>query len=50
VVLGGIESGTSRNTWRSPDKNDAAYFRQLAAWGYTLSEVEQIVTDAHPQG
>ncbi|WP_426624509.1 ParB/RepB/Spo0J family partition protein [Leifsonia sp. McL0607] len=45
VVLGGIESGTSRNTWRSPRQNDAAYFRQLATWGYPLSEVEQLLID-----
>lgn len=47
VILGGIESGTHRGTWRNPDKNDAAYFRQLAAWGYTLSEVEQAVIDRY---
>ncbi|MFJ3395298.1 chromosome partitioning protein [Leifsonia aquatica] len=47
VVLGGIESATSRNTWRSPAKDAATYFRQLAAWGYTLSDVEQLVIDRY---
>ena len=43
IVLGGIESRTSTNTWRAPDARKAAYFRQLVAWGYHLSEVEEIV-------
>ncbi|WP_316290369.1 ParB/RepB/Spo0J family partition protein [Clavibacter michiganensis] len=45
VVLGGIEASTGRQSWRSPDDTTAAYLRQLAAWGYALSEVEQIITD-----
>ena len=28
--------------WRYPSPTDAAYFMQLADWGYSLSEVEQI--------
>ena len=46
VVLGGIEDSTSKNTWRYPEASKAAYFQQLAAWGYGLSEVEQIVVAA----
>ena len=46
VVLGAIEGTTSRNTWRNPDPRTAAYLTDLVAWGYTLSEVEQIVVDA----
>jgi ParB family chromosome partitioning protein len=46
VVLGGIESSTSKNTWRYPDAHKAAYFRKLAAWGYGLSDVEQLVIDS----
>lgn len=45
VVLGGIEDSTSKNTWRYPEASKALYFGQLAAWGYGLSEVEQIVVD-----
>jgi ParB family chromosome partitioning protein len=45
-VLGGIESSTSKNTWRHPEATYARYFEQIAAWGYGLSEVEQIVIDA----
>lgn len=44
AILGGIEDSTSRNTWRYPTTEDRAYFTQLAAWGYPLSEVEQIIT------
>jgi ParB family chromosome partitioning protein len=46
VVLGGIEDSTSKQTWRYPEPSKALYFAQLAAWGYSLSEVEQIVVDA----
>lgn len=46
VVLGGIEDSTSKQTWRYPEASKALYFAQLAAWGYGLSEVEQIVVDA----
>lgn len=43
VVLGGIEDSTSKSTWRYPDASKALYFQQLAAWGYGLSDVEQLV-------
>ncbi|KQR65764.1 hypothetical protein ASF89_00760 [Frigoribacterium sp. Leaf172] len=45
VTLGGIEASTSKGTWRNPSERDELYFEQLAAWGYALSEVEQIVVD-----
>jgi ParB family chromosome partitioning protein len=44
IVLGACESVTSKQTWRAPSPTDAAYFTQLAAWGYPLSDVERIVT------
>ncbi|MCS5498206.1 hypothetical protein NY547_13230 [Cnuibacter physcomitrellae] len=47
VVLGAIVGSTSVNTWRHPHATAAAYFTQLAAWGYPLSDVEQIVLDTH---
>jgi ParB family chromosome partitioning protein len=43
VALAALEGATSRATWRDPGKGARRYFQQLAAWGYTLSEVEQIV-------
>lgn len=45
VVIGGYEEATNKDTWRNPDRSNAAYFARLAAWGYVLSEVEQIVID-----
>lgn len=42
VVLGAVEGVTSKQTWRYPTATDAAYFEQLSAWGYALSDVEQI--------
>lgn len=42
VVIGGIESSTSRDTWRNPRKEAAHYLQIIADWGYTLSPVEQI--------
>jgi ParB family chromosome partitioning protein len=44
IVLGGIESSITKETWRHPSHTAAVYFQQLATWGYGLSEVEQIVT------
>ena len=45
VVLGGFEDSTGKTTWRYPEASKASYFQQLAAWGYGLSTVEQIVVD-----
>jgi len=45
IVIGGIEDATGKHTWRNPSRNNASYFRQLATWGYGLSEVERIVAD-----
>lgn len=46
VVLAGMELATGRHTWRNPSSTALRYLGQLAAWGYALSEVEQIVVDA----
>ncbi|MBO1741542.1 ParB/RepB/Spo0J family partition protein [Leifsonia sp. TF02-11] len=45
IVLGACESVTSKQTWRTPSLTDADYFTQLAAWGYTLADVEHIVVN-----
>ncbi len=42
-MLAGIESHTSKDTWRHPTRDMSAYFGQLTAWGYAASNVEQIV-------
>ena len=44
-MIGGYEEATNKDTWRNPDQGAASYFARLVAWGYTLSEVEQIVLD-----
>lgn len=44
VALAALEGATSRAMWRNPDENARRYFQQVAAWGYTLSDVEHIVT------
>jgi ParB family chromosome partitioning protein len=46
VIIGAYEEATNKDTWRNPTRDATAYFTRLAAWGYTLSEVEQIVIDA----
>ena len=50
VVLGAIEDSTGRHTWRNPGRDAVAYFEQIAAWGYALSDVEQIVTGGLASG
>ncbi|WP_440711725.1 hypothetical protein [Herbiconiux sp. YIM B11900] len=35
----------SKMSWRNPNTTDALYLNQIAAWGYSLSEVEQIITE-----
>jgi len=48
VVLGGMESATSKETWRHPSTPMRDYFQHLADWGYVLSEVEQLVLGDNP--
>ena len=44
LALAAVEQGTGRHTWRNPHEGlTRDYFKQIAAWGYTLSDVEQIV-------
>lgn len=46
VVLAGMEAAIGRHTWRNPTSAACRYLAQIEAWGYALSEVEQIVTAA----
>lgn len=43
MLVGALEMGTDRHAWRSPTRDQAAYFRQLQRWNYPLSEVEMLV-------
>ncbi len=49
VTLGALEAATSKNTWRFPGTADVAYFTALKAWGYTLSDVENLVLGIKPE-
>ncbi|MEO5536047.1 MAG: ParB/RepB/Spo0J family partition protein [Pseudolysinimonas sp.] len=46
IVLAGMEAAIGRHTWRNPSSTAGRYLAQIEAWGYALSEVEQIVTAA----
>jgi hypothetical protein len=48
VLLGAAEDGTGRSSWRTPTCDTRAYFSALAAWGYPLCPVEQLV--CNPDG
>ena len=43
LALAAHEAATGKHTWRNPSPDARAYFTALAAWGYSLSDVEQIV-------
>ncbi len=45
LALGALEAATDKNSWRNPDQATRRYLSQLAAWGYTLSDVETLITD-----
>jgi ParB family chromosome partitioning protein len=49
LALGALESSTSKNTWRSPGSVAVAYFTALKGWGYTLSDVENLVLGIKPE-
>jgi len=43
VVLAAWESRSGVHTWRNPSPYDATIMAALVAWGYTASEVEQLL-------
>lgn len=43
MLVGALEKGTDRHAWRSPTRDQVAYFRQLQRWSYPLSDVEMLV-------
>ena len=45
TLLISIEANTGRHNWRNPDALTSDYLQALAAWGYTLSPIEQTATD-----
>jgi ParB family chromosome partitioning protein len=45
LVCAGYEKTIAKDSWRSPSQTHRDYLTQLVAWGYTASEVEQIILD-----
>ena len=53
VALSIHEADTSTETWKMPLRQrgrDERYFTQIQTWGYTLSDVEQLITPATEPG
>lgn len=46
LVCAGYEKTIAKDSWRSPSQSHRDYLNQLVTWGYTLSEVEQIILDS----
>lgn len=42
VVVAAYENTSSRDWWRYPNRDGAAYLTLLQAWGYVLSDVERL--------
>ncbi len=49
LVSAGFEKTIAKDSWRSPARSHIAYLTQLVSWGYTPSEVEQIILDSTNQ-
>jgi ParB family chromosome partitioning protein len=49
VTLAALEGHTGKSTWSKPGASDVAYFTALHGWGYTLSDVENLVLGIHPE-
>jgi ParB family chromosome partitioning protein len=46
LVCAGYEKTIAKDSWRSPNQTHRDYLNQLVTWGYTPSEVEQIIIDS----
>ena len=46
LVCAGYEKTIAKDSWRSPSQTHVDYLNQLITWGYTPSEVEQIIIDS----
>ncbi|MCD4850803.1 ParB/RepB/Spo0J family partition protein [Paenarthrobacter nitroguajacolicus] len=46
LVCAGYESTIAKDSWRRPSQTHRDYLNQLVTWGYTPSEVEQIIIDS----
>lgn len=46
LVCAGYEKTIAKDSWRSPSQAHRDYLNQIVLWGYTASEVEQIIIDS----
>ncbi|MEC5180844.1 ParB/RepB/Spo0J family partition protein [Arthrobacter sp. CG_A4] len=46
LVCAGYEKTIAKDSWRSPGQTHRDYLNQLVTWGYTASDVEQIIIDS----
>lgn len=46
LICAGYEKTIAKDSWRSPSQTHRDYLNQLITWGYTASEVEQIIIDS----
>ena len=46
LICAGYEKTIQKDSWRSPSQTHRDYRKQLVLWGYTASEVEQIIIDS----
>ncbi|MDI2037164.1 ParB/RepB/Spo0J family partition protein [Paenarthrobacter nitroguajacolicus] len=46
LVCAGYEKTIAKDSWRRPSQSHRDYLNQLLTWGYTPSEVEQIIIDS----
>lgn len=46
LVCAGYEKTMAKDSWRSPSQTHRDYLNQLVTWGYTVSEVEQLILDS----
>lgn len=45
LVFSGFEKAMPKDCWRAPSASRQFYLNALADWGYTLSDVERLITD-----
>jgi ParB family chromosome partitioning protein len=46
LICAGYEKTIAKDSWRSPSQTHRDYLNQLVTWGYTASDVEQIIIDS----
>jgi ParB family chromosome partitioning protein len=46
LICAGYEKTIAKDSWRSPGQTHRDYLNQLVHWGYTASDVEQIIIDS----